>query len=249
MLKVRAIQLLALLVVFGAWAFYSGPGAASPLILPTISGVANQLWAFLGSSELWTAVWVTFKELFVALAIATTCGLAVGFWGARSPLRSQVLSPLLVWSYQVPMILFYPLFLLWLGFGTSSKIGYAAVSAFLPIAFNSLRAFASVDPKYVQMGRAFGASPRQLDLWIKFRAGLPLAAAGIKLGTAICMVTVIVAEMLGSSEGLGYLIKYYSESFNAAQTYAIIVIVLLVVGLFYAAVQRLLRDNLRARSR
>ena len=244
--KVKLVQLAAAAAILGNWYYQTGPGEVSPLILPPIPKMVQELLHFFGTSELYSAILVTFKEVFIALALATITGLAVGFVGARSAIRSQVFEPILVWIYQVPMILFYPLFLLWLGFGSSSKIGYAAVSTFFPIAFNSLRAFSSVDPKYVQMGRAFGATPTQLDLSIKFRAGLPLAAAGIRIGTAVCMVTVIVAEMLGSSEGLGYMVHYYAESYNAAKMYASIVIVLMMVGLFYSVVKKLLRENDRA---
>lgn len=245
-LNVRLIQAFALIALLGVWLYFTGPGDSSPLILPPIPAVGEELIAFFASSQLYQAIWVTFTELFIALVIAIAGGVGLGFWAARSSTRSQVLEPLLVWGYLVPFILFYPLFLLWLGFGSESKIGYAAVSSFFPIAFNSLRAFSSVNPKYVQMGRAFGASPRQLDFSIKFRAGLPLAAAGIRLGTATCMVTVIVAEMLGSSQGLGFLVRYYSQAFDAAKTYAIILIVLLLVGLFYVAVKRLLPEDARA---
>ena len=244
--KVRLLQLSAASALLGTWYYQTGPGEVSSLILPSIPNLVTELGRFLVTSELYSAIWVTFKEVFIALTLAIVTGVAVGFVGARSAFRSQVLEPILVWIYQVPKILFYPLFLLWLGFGSSSKIGYAAVSTFFPIAFNSLRAFSSVDPRYVQMGRAFGASPKQLDLSIKFRAGLPLAAAGIRLGTAVCMVTVIVAEMLGSSEGLGYMVRHYAESYNAAKMYASIVIVLMMVGLFYSVVKKLLREDDRA---
>jgi ABC-type nitrate/sulfonate/bicarbonate transport system permease component len=240
--KVRGVRALGAAALLGAWLYLTGPGGASPLILPKVADVATELWAFVTSAELYSAFAVTFIELLIALSIAVVAGLGVGFWAARSELRAGVAEPLLVWSYLVPLILFYPLFLLWLGFGMPSKIGYAAVSAFSPIAFNSLRGFRRVDEKYVRVGRAFGASARQLDLSIKFRAGLPIAAAGIKLGAAVAMVTVIVAEMLGSSKGLGYLIKYNSESFNTAKTYAIILIVLVIVGIFYFVTQRLLRE-------
>jgi NitT/TauT family transport system permease protein len=249
-LKVRLVQGVAVALLLGAWLFFTiGPSKASPLILPPIWNVGKELAGFFVSPDLYGALFVTLGEMVAALTIAIVGGVLVGFWGARSKLRSLVLEPLLVWSYLVPLILFFPLVLLWLGFGSESKIGYSAISAFFPIAFNSLRAFSNVDDKYLRMGRAFGASRRQLDLWIKFRAGVPLAAAGIRLGIATGVVTVITAEMLASSQGLGHLIRRYSESFIAAKTYAIIIIVVLVVAAIYFVVQRLLRTDRRVGQR
>lgn len=241
--KARILQAIAVVAFFGSWTYLEGPGDISPLILPPLGNVVREFWGFLTSRELYGHAGVTFVEMLAAFTISTTTGLAVGFWGARSQLRARVLEPLLVWGYLVPAIMFYPLFLLWFGFGMTSKIGYAAVSAFFPIAFNSLRGFARVDERYIKVGRAFGASPRQLDALVKFRAGLPMAAAGVKIGAALTMITVIVAEMLGSARGLGYLIQYYSQSFVAARTYAVIAVVLLIVGLFYVVLRRLLREE------
>jgi ABC-type nitrate/sulfonate/bicarbonate transport system permease component len=241
--KARILQVVALSLFFGAWLYLQGPGDVSKLILPVLSQVVREFFGFLTSSELYRHARITFVEMSVAFSIAAVTGLAVGFWGARSQLRARVLEPLLVWGYLVPTILFYPLFLLWFGFGMSSKIGYGAVSAFFPIAFNSLRGFARVDERYVKVGRAYGASARQLDLLIKFRAGLPMAAAGVKIGAALTMITVIVAEMLGAHQGLGYLIQFYSQSFAPARTYAVIAVVLLIVGIFYVVMNRLLREE------
>lgn len=241
--KARILRALAVVVFFGSWLYLQGPGDVSPLILPPLANVVREFWGFLSSRELYGHAGVTFVEMLTAFTLATVTGLGVGFWGARSQLRARVLEPLLVWGYLVPTIMFYPLFLLWFGFGMTSKIGYAAVSAFFPIAFNSLRGFARVDERYVKVGRAFGASPRQLDGMIKFRAGLPMAAAGVKIGAALTMITVIVAEMLGSARGLGYLIQYYSQSFVAARTYAVIAVVLLIVGVFYIVLTKLLREE------
>ena len=242
-LSVLALRVGACIVFFGGWLYLQGPGGVSRAILPTLQQVWSELLAFLSTSAGYHAMLVTLGEVVAALVIAVTLGFAVGFWGARKGLRAGVLEPLLIWGYLVPTILFYPLFLLWLGFGVSSKVGYAAVSAFFPIAYNCIRAYQRVDARYIQVGRAFGATPRQLDWQIKFRGGLPLAAAGLKLGVAQAIVSVIVAEMLGSSQGLGYLIQRHSQSFRIPSLYATIVIVLIVVGILHTVVKLLLRED------
>jgi ABC-type nitrate/sulfonate/bicarbonate transport system permease component len=242
-LKVLGLRLAAVVAFFATWLYMLGPGEVSPLVLPQLDRVGEELWAFVSSAELYGHVWVTMVEIFAALSIAGIAGFIVGFWGARSELRAGVLEPLLVWGYLVPTILFYPLLLLWFGFGMSSKIAYATISAFFPIAFNCLRGFRRVDPRYINVGRAFGASKQQMDWSIKLRAALPMAAAGLKIGAALCMITVIVAEMLASSRGLGYLIRFYSQSFSTARTYAIIIVVLMVVGVFQFVVKQLLRED------
>ena len=237
------LRLAAVAAFFGTWLYMLGPGGVSPLVLPEIGSVAAEFWGFISSAELYGHVAITMFEIFTALTIAGLVGFLIGFWGARSELRAGVLEPLLVWGYLVPTVLFYPLLLLWFGFGPSSKIAYATISAFFPIAYNCLRGFRRVDARYVNVGRAFGASKSQMDRVIKLRAGLPMAAAGLKIGAALSMITVIVAEMLASSRGLGFLIRFYSQSFSTARMFAIIIVVLLVVGVFQMAVKQLLRED------
>jgi len=241
--RARIAQLIAAVAFFSSWVYANGPGGVSPLTIPRIAKVGEEIWKVVNSNGFFGHLGVTMTEIVAAVLLASVSGLAVGFWGARTSLRAGVLEPVLVWGYLVPTVLFYPLLLLWLGFGMGSKIGYATISAFFPIAFNSLRGFARVDARYIRVGRAFGASPRQLDSMIKFRAGLPMAAAGLRVGIALTMITVIVAEMLGAQRGLGYLIMLYSQSYNTARTFAVIVIVLVLVGSLYAVVNRVLKED------
>ena len=242
-LKVYGLRAAAVAVFFGSWLYLTGPGDISPLVLPDLPRVAEEFWGFVSSAELYGHALLTMFEIFVALGLAGIAGFVVGFWGARTEVRAGVIEPLLVWGYLVPTVLFYPLLLLWFGFGISSKIAYGVMSAFFPIAYNCLRGFRRVDVRYINVGRAFGASSRQMDWVIKLRAALPMAAAGLKIGAALSMITVIVAEMLASSQGLGYLIRFYSQSFSTARTFAIILVVLLVVGIFQYAVKKLLRED------
>lgn len=241
--KVLGLRTAAVLAFFGAWLYLTGPGDISPLVLPDLPRVAEEFWLFVSSAELYGHAIVTIFEIFMALSIAGLAGFLIGFWGARTERRAGVLEPLLVWGYLVPTVLFYPLLLLWFGFGMSSKIAYGAMSAFFPIAYNCLRGFRRVDLRYLNVGHAFGASGRQMDWVIKLRAALPMAAAGLKIGAALSMITVIVAEMLASSQGLGYLIRFYSQSFSTARTFAIILVVLVVVGIFQYGVKKLLRED------
>lgn len=239
-MKVIALRLAALGALYGAWLYAIGPGDISPLILPEPGKVVEAIWGFLRSAELYAAIRVTMFAILTSLVLASVFGFLIGFWGARTPRRASVVEPLLVWGYLVPHILFYPLLVLWFGVGVSSKIAYSATSAVLPIAFNCLRAFRTVDAKYVNVGRAFGASPHQLDLLIKLRAGIPMAAAGLRLGAALAMITVVVAEMLSSTQGLGYMLKLYSQSFATAKALALTFIIVGVVGIFLLIIDRVL---------
>lgn len=237
---VWTLRVLTVAVGIGLWLYANGPGGVSILLLPKLGNVIDQFRSLLGSSEHWRDVLTTLSEILIAGAIAATAGMVVGFAVSRSRFRTAVVEPLLAWGYMVPLILFYPVFILWFGVGMWSKIGYAAVSAFFPIAYNSVRAFSGVDPRYLRVGVAFGASRAQIDTLIKFRAAIPVVAAGLRIGAATTFITVIVAEMLASQQGLGYELSQTSQTFERSTSFAVIVFVLVMAGVFQFLVSRAL---------
>lgn len=237
-LVIWALRLALVAVIVGGWLFANGPGGVSPLLLPKLDLVLQQFGELVTTSTLRSDLLVTLMEIAGGLAIAMFLGTLIGFWGARSTLRAKVVEPLVTWGYLAPLVLFYPIFILWFGIGPSSKIGYAAVNALFPIAYNSLRAFQNVDPRYLRVAHAFGASRIQTDWLVKWRAALPMVMSGIRIGAATSMITVILAEMLSASRGLGYLLAKSSQTFAVSQSFAVILIVLVVVVVLQFVINR-----------
>jgi len=144
-LLVRALQIGVLGAGIVLWIWARRPGGVSPIILPKINEVWHELTLLVRSSEFYDALRVTLIEVGISLVVAATLAFLIAFWAARTDLRTRVVEPLLVWGYLVPHVLFYPVIILWMGIGMSSKIAYAVSAAIFPIAFNCLRAFRSVD--------------------------------------------------------------------------------------------------------
>lgn len=237
--RVWALRLGGLALVAGAWAYGVGPGGVSPLLLPAPGAVAAKFVELLASSRVWAAVGVTALEIVLAVVISTLLGFAVGSWSSRTPLRDRIVGPLLAWGYMVPFILLYPVFVLWFGIGIPSKVAFAAIQGFFPVAYNTLRAFTTVRPELVRTGYAFGASRRQTEWLVKFPAAVPLVLAGVRIGIALCIVATIVAEVLAARRGLGYELASATATLRVPQTFAMIGVILLVVGVFHVIVQRI----------
>jgi ABC-type nitrate/sulfonate/bicarbonate transport system permease component len=137
-----------------------------------------------------------------------------------------------------PLVLFYPLFITWFDIGMLSKVMYGALSGFFPVAFNALRGFRAVDPRLTRVARAFGASPGQTDRLVKAPAALPMVMTGIRVGAALNIITVILAEMLASSRGLGFELAQTSQTLQVPDVFALILILLVFVALMQLVIQR-----------
>lgn len=226
--------------VLGAWMYASGPGGVSNLVLPKVGRVFTDLRGLLTTRQTWDDAQVTLAEIFAAFAIAALAAFVVALWAARSPLRASVTETFLAWGFMAPLVLFYPIFILWAGIGVASKISFAVASAFFPIAYNVLRGLTSVDDRYLRVGRAFGASSIQTDVSIKMWAAMPLIAAGVRIGAAMAIITTVLAEMLASTRGLGYALTTASDTFQTSQMFAMILIIVGVVGILQLVIQLVL---------
>lgn len=241
-LTVWGLRIAALVILFGSWIYATGPGGVSPILLPDLSLVWEQIRTLMTAGHTWSNVGVTLFELVIAFAIALIGGVLLGFVCSRTALRAEVAEPLIAWGYLVPLVLFYPLFILWFGVGTPSKIAYGAISGFFPIAFNSLRGFRAIDPRYLKVAQAFGASNSQTDRQVKMPAALPMVLAGVRIGAALCMITVILAEMLASTRGLGYELARASQTLQVPTAFALIFVLLMFVAIVQLVIQWLGRE-------
>ena len=98
----------------------------------------------------------------MAVAIASSLGLTIGYLVGRSRYATLVFEPLLAGVFAVPLVVFLPLFILFFGIGVESKIAFGASYAFFPIVLNTIGGISQVDPRFVTVARSMGASERQL---------------------------------------------------------------------------------------
>lgn len=237
------LRVLTLACVVGAWALATGPGAVSPIVLPSIGSVFGGIFRFLGSSSSWYSILVTMFEIVAAFLISATIGIVIGFAASWSRMSSVVVERLLAWGYMYPFVLMYPLFILTLGVGPASKIGFGAITATVPVAFNCLRGIRNVDKSYLDVGRAFGASRMQLDLLVKFGGARPLILSGFRVGAGMVSVSVVFAELLGSYSGVGNYIQASLNALNIPSMYGAIVILVLLAIMYQKGIDRVFQGR------
>ena len=208
---------LMILIVLGLWEAVRRFNLVGPLLLasPTeIAGAFSKSWL-----DYVVALRLTAAEIAIALAITWTLGIGVGTIAGLRPFLSATTGPLLSSLFAVPLISWYPLFMVWFGIGIASKIAYAIVSGFFPIAINTMNGIGTLDHQYVLLGRAIGCSRRQIVFRILLPMAMPSIVSGLRIGTALVVIGVIVAEMLASLGGIGYLISYYRSIYATDHVY------------------------------
>lgn len=235
----RLAQAALYLAILAAWEVLPRAGIVPRLFLPSLSEAVGALVA--NHREYLASLPTTLGEILAAYAIACGGGILVGQIVGASPAARRMLLPAVRGAYAVPLVVLYPVMMVWFGLGAESKIAFASVYAFIPTMLTAVAGVAALSPALAETARALGASRTQQILYIAVPASLPSVVAALRLGGALVIVGVIVAEMLGAAEGLGFLITRYRTLLNSPGVYAGIIVVLVMTGMHELLLRRLER--------
>jgi len=189
-----------------AWEAAVRLGLAEGRLLPPPSKILATLWELTRSGELWRHVVATSARVFGGFLIGVMAGTLIGAISGYSGLVRKLVDPTLQGLRSIPSIAWVPLFLLWMGIFEASKVALIAVGVFFPVYLGVMGAIATVDRKYVEVGRIFRLSGPQLVTRILLPAILPAYVLSLRGGLGLGWMFVVAAEFMGASEGLGYLL-------------------------------------------
>jgi NitT/TauT family transport system permease protein len=239
MTRVRWSQVALYAAILAAWELLPRAGVVPRLFVPTLSealgALVRERGEYLGSLP------TTLGEILAAYAIACGGGLLAGQVLGGWPTARRMLLPVIRSAYAVPLVVLYPVMMVWFGLGPESKIAFAALYAFIPPMLTALAGVAALSPALAETARALGATRAQQVLYVGLPASLPSSVAALRLGGALVIVGVIVAEMLGAGAGLGFLITRQRTMLDSPGVYAGIVLVLAMTGLHELLLRRLER--------
>lgn len=228
---------VALLVIFlAAWEWGPGLLGIPGFIIPPLSAVAQEAVRMWHVSALATHTGVTAAEVLIGFLIGSLLGAFFGYVLGMSPTAEVALSPYILALQIAPKVAFAPLFILWMGFTIYPKILVAVLIVFFPVLVNVLTAVRTVDPDLINLARAFKATRAQIFWKIEFPASLPPLFAGLRIGSTLAVVGVVVGELVGGNVGLGYLLAFGEGQANTPMVFVAILLLTLVGGVAYLLV-------------
>lgn len=181
-------------------------GVAPGRLMPPPSRLAQTAWTLTLSGELWGHVAATMWRVAIGFLIGAAAGTLFGMLCGASAWAMRLLDPSIQAVRAVPSLAWVPLFILWLGIFETSKLALIALGVFFPVYLGLLTAIQSVDRKLIEVGRIFGLSRWGIALRITWPAVMPAWIAALRSGVGLGFMFVVAAELMGASEGLGYLL-------------------------------------------
>jgi sulfonate transport system permease protein len=188
------------------WEFLVRAGIANGRLMPPPSVVGRTLWGLAVSGELLTHVTATLWRVAAGFGLGAGVGTVLGALTGALPVARGLLDPTLQALRAIPSIAWVPLFILWFGIFEASKVALIAVGVFFPVYLGVAAAIQGIDRKIVEVGRVFRLGRLAMVRRVLLPAILPAWFTALRSGLGLGFMFVVAAEIMGASEGLGYLL-------------------------------------------
>ena len=220
-------RLIVLAVILAAWQV--GSVLVGPYWLSSPFAVAARFTAQILNGELIVQGGYTVEEALIGTVIGGVPAVLLPFLLRRHPIIVAILDPFMVGGYGAPKLAFAPLFILWFGIGIESKIALVASVVFFIVYFNTLAGVRALDPRLVQMAQIVGASERQVARHIVLPGAVPAYSPGFRIAVPYAIGGAVIAELISSNRGLGYLVQTGAMNFDTTSVFAAILAATLIV--------------------
>ncbi|VGP35718.1 Putative aliphatic sulfonates transport permease protein SsuC [Klebsiella quasipneumoniae subsp. similipneumoniae] len=240
------LSVATLAVLLAVWWAVAALQLISPLFLPSPGQVLQKLITIAGpqgfmDATLWQHLAASLTRIVIALLAAVLIGVPVGIaMGLNSTVRG-ILDPLIELYRPVPPLAYLPLMVIWFGIGETSKILLIYLAIFAPVAMSALAGVKSAQQVRLRAARSLGASRAQV-LWLVILPGaLPEILTGLRIGLGVGWSTLVAAELIAATRGLGFMVQSAGE-FLATDVVlagiAVIAIIAFLLELGLRALQR-----------
>jgi ABC-type nitrate/sulfonate/bicarbonate transport system permease component len=209
--RALTLQLGAVAAFLALWSLLAGVVVLlklfNPIFLPGPWLVVGALVELATKGQLWIHLGATLERVVIGFGTGAALGVALGLAaGYLTPVRN-VVEPLVELLRPVPPLAVLPLFIVWVGIGEPSKIGFITYATFFPIFLTTVTGVRQIDPVLLRAAQSLGARGLPLFTRVILPAALPDVLTGLRLGVALAFFVIVISEFIGAEHGLGYLIN------------------------------------------
>ena len=210
------LSLGTLLVLLAVWWAVAALQVISPLFLPPPGQVLQKLLLVASpqgfmDATLWQHLAASLSRILVALLAAVVLGVPVGIAMGLSPTVRGILDPLIELYRPVPPLAYLPLMVIWFGIGETSKILLIYLAIFAPVAMSALAGVKSAQQVRIRAAQSLGASRAQVLWWVILPGALPEILTGVRIGLGVGWSTLVAAELIAATRGLGFMVQSAGE--------------------------------------
>ena len=209
--RALALRLGAVAAFLALWSILSGAVVVlklfNPIFLPGPWLVLGNVLDMAVRGQLWIHLAATLERVALGFGAGAALGVGLGLAaGHLTPIR-HVVEPLVELLRPIPPLAMLPMFIVWVGIGETSKVGFITYATFFPIFLTTITGVRQIDPLLLRAAQSLGARGVGLFTRVILPAALPDILTGLRLGVALAFFVIVISEFIGAEHGLGYLIN------------------------------------------
>jgi NitT/TauT family transport system permease protein len=243
-LIINSSRIMLIVWLLAVWQFISGR-YVDPLFISSPLAIANQFVAWIGDGTLWLHTSITLQETLLGLISGIVSGILIGFLFGIEQTLAKLFDPFISALYSIPKIALAPLFILWFGIDIEMKVIFTAITVFFLVFFNTLAGVRNVDQNLIDAVRLMGGKRRDIMLKVIVPSATGYMLTGIHIAIPYALIGAVVAELIASNRGLGYLIDSSATSFNTAGVFAALLVLTIIGSMLNAVVNFIDRKTSR----
>jgi NitT/TauT family transport system permease protein len=221
-------------IVLVAWQIVCLAWRIPPVILPPPSQIAVDLWQKF--PLLMQQAVPTTLDALISFFISTALGVGLAIALTYSPFVRDTLYPNLVLFQLIPKVALAPLFVVWLGISSESRIAFSVFLSFFPVVIAAVVGFAGTDTSTLRLCRSLTASNWQSFMLVRFPFALPAIFSGMKIAMTLAVIGVIIGEFISAKAGLGFYILYASSRMDTGAIFAALFVLCIIGAALFGAV-------------
>lgn len=221
------LQVATLIGFLGLWQALVTSEIVNPFLIPSPLSIVEKFVedsiSLVTGGPMLGHFMTTLSEIVVGFLFASFLGIVVAILLTEFTVVRRIAYPYVIALSATPRVAFAPLFIVWFGFGLTSKVMMVAAIATFPILVNTIAGLGAADRDTLKLMRSLGSTRWQTFTKLRLRTSLPYVFAGFESGIIFASVGAVVAEFTGGNRGLGYLTLVGQEMFRLDQAFSAII--------------------------
>ncbi|MFC4401856.1 ABC transporter permease [Gracilibacillus xinjiangensis] len=226
--KVRIQQLITIsspIILLLLWEICSNTGLLDARFFPPPTLIIETMLKLGESGELFSHISISLSRISLGFLLGLIPAICIGLLMGMYKYFRHFFSPIVMIFMPIPTLAMLPIILILFGIGEFSKMITIAISVFFPVVINTAAGVANIDRIYLDVAKNYQANAKDFFFKIALPGSLPVMLEGIQMGQAIALLTIVAAEMIGATSGIGYLIWMNYKAFLLPEMYVGLILI------------------------
>lgn len=228
-------------IILAVFAYFVAQRVKNSPSMPRVTLIFEAIGKIVTDTKFYIDLLGTLKLVLIGVGLSLVVGFAIATLCSLFPFANGVIMPIINSTKNIPSIALFPLFIILMGIGDEPRVFVIVWNSLYPIISTSLLGLTSVDQSVIDAAQNCGANKWQEYIHIRVPLSLINVMEGLKISISNGFIAIVVAEMLGATQGLGFKILWMANAFRYPEMYAYILIIAVIGFALTVIIEKIIR--------